>query len=42
MLSLNSALIAPLPPFSQLAQRWGARRTPTGKVVWCELPLPPS
>ncbi len=26
---------------SQLAQRWGARRTPTGKVVWCELPLPP-
>jgi serine phosphatase RsbU (regulator of sigma subunit)/anti-sigma regulatory factor (Ser/Thr protein kinase) len=27
---------------SQLAQRWGARRTPTGKVVWCELPLPPS
>jgi serine phosphatase RsbU (regulator of sigma subunit)/anti-sigma regulatory factor (Ser/Thr protein kinase) len=27
---------------SQLAQRWGARRTPTGKVVWCELPLPQS
>jgi serine phosphatase RsbU (regulator of sigma subunit)/anti-sigma regulatory factor (Ser/Thr protein kinase) len=27
---------------SQLAQRWGARRTPTGKVVWCELPLPPT
>jgi hypothetical protein len=27
---------------SQLAQRWGARRTPSGKVVWCELPLPRS
>jgi serine phosphatase RsbU (regulator of sigma subunit)/anti-sigma regulatory factor (Ser/Thr protein kinase) len=25
---------------SQLAQHWGARRTPAGKVVWCELPLP--
>jgi serine phosphatase RsbU (regulator of sigma subunit) len=25
---------------SQLAQRWGARRTQSGKVVWCELPLP--
>ncbi|MGO9078819.1 MAG: SpoIIE family protein phosphatase [Streptosporangiaceae bacterium] len=25
---------------SQIAQRWGARRTPAGKVVWCELPLP--
>jgi serine phosphatase RsbU (regulator of sigma subunit) len=25
---------------SQLAQHWGARRTPSGKVVWCELPLP--
>jgi len=25
---------------SQLAQRWGARRTPTGKVVWCEQPIP--
>ena len=25
---------------SQLAKRWGARRTPTGKVVWCEQPLP--
>ena len=25
---------------SQMAQRWGARRTLTGKVVWCELPLP--
>jgi serine phosphatase RsbU (regulator of sigma subunit)/anti-sigma regulatory factor (Ser/Thr protein kinase) len=27
---------------SQLAHRWGARRTATGKVVWCELPLPGS
>jgi len=27
---------------SQLAKRWGARRTPSGKVVWCELPLPHS
>ena len=25
---------------SQLAQRWGIRRTATGKVVWCEQPLP--
>jgi serine phosphatase RsbU (regulator of sigma subunit) len=25
---------------SQFAQRWGARRTRTGKVVWCEQPLP--
>jgi serine phosphatase RsbU (regulator of sigma subunit)/anti-sigma regulatory factor (Ser/Thr protein kinase) len=25
---------------SQVAQRWGARRTSAGKVVWCELPLP--
>jgi serine phosphatase RsbU (regulator of sigma subunit)/anti-sigma regulatory factor (Ser/Thr protein kinase) len=25
---------------SQLSQRWGARRTVSGKVVWCELPLP--
>jgi serine phosphatase RsbU (regulator of sigma subunit)/anti-sigma regulatory factor (Ser/Thr protein kinase) len=25
---------------SQLAQRWGARRTPTGKVVWCEQLVP--
>jgi serine phosphatase RsbU (regulator of sigma subunit) len=25
---------------SQLAQRWGARRTPGGKVVWCEQQLP--
>ncbi len=24
----------------QLSQRWGARRTATGKVVWCEQPLP--
>jgi serine phosphatase RsbU (regulator of sigma subunit)/anti-sigma regulatory factor (Ser/Thr protein kinase) len=27
---------------SQLAQHWGARRTPSGKVVWCELALPHS
>ncbi len=27
---------------SQMAQRWGARRTPSGKVVWCELALPRS
>jgi serine phosphatase RsbU (regulator of sigma subunit) len=27
---------------SQLAQKWGARRTLSGKVVWCELPLPNS
>ena len=27
---------------SQLAQRWGARRTLSGKVVWCELALPVS
>jgi serine phosphatase RsbU (regulator of sigma subunit)/anti-sigma regulatory factor (Ser/Thr protein kinase) len=27
---------------SQLAEHWGARRTPAGKVVWCELPLPRS
>ena len=27
---------------SQVASRWGARRTPSGKVVWCELPLPRS
>jgi serine phosphatase RsbU (regulator of sigma subunit)/anti-sigma regulatory factor (Ser/Thr protein kinase) len=26
---------------SQVAQRWGTRRTGTGKVVWCELALPP-
>jgi serine phosphatase RsbU (regulator of sigma subunit) len=25
---------------SQFASRWGARRTRTGKVVWCEQPLP--
>jgi anti-sigma regulatory factor (Ser/Thr protein kinase) len=25
---------------SQMATRWGARRTPTGKVVWCEQTLP--
>jgi serine phosphatase RsbU (regulator of sigma subunit) len=25
---------------SQFASRWGARRTDTGKVVWCEQPLP--
>ena len=25
---------------SQLAQRWGARRTTLGKVVWCEQPVP--
>ena len=25
---------------SQFAQRWGARRTRTGKVVWCEQALP--
>jgi anti-sigma regulatory factor (Ser/Thr protein kinase) len=25
---------------SQLAHRWGTRRTPSGKVVWCELALP--
>ena len=24
----------------QLSQRWGSRRTATGKVVWCEQPLP--
>jgi len=25
---------------SQLAKRWGARRTPAGKVVWCEQVVP--
>ncbi len=25
---------------SQIAQRWGTRRTSSGKVVWCEQPLP--
>jgi Stage II sporulation protein E (SpoIIE)/Histidine kinase-like ATPase domain len=24
----------------QLSKRWGARRSPAGKVVWCEQPLP--
>ena len=24
----------------QMSSRWGARRTPSGKVVWCEQPLP--
>ena len=24
----------------QLSKRWGARRTPTGKVVWRQQPLP--
>jgi serine phosphatase RsbU (regulator of sigma subunit)/anti-sigma regulatory factor (Ser/Thr protein kinase) len=24
---------------SQVARRWGTRRTPPGKVVWCELPV---
>jgi serine phosphatase RsbU (regulator of sigma subunit)/anti-sigma regulatory factor (Ser/Thr protein kinase) len=27
---------------SQVASRWGARRAVSGKVVWCELPLPHS
>ena len=27
---------------SQVAQRWGARRAVSGKVVWCELALPHS
>jgi len=27
---------------SQIAQRWGTRRTSSGKVVWCELALPSS
>jgi serine phosphatase RsbU (regulator of sigma subunit)/anti-sigma regulatory factor (Ser/Thr protein kinase) len=27
---------------SQVAQRWGARRAVSGKIVWCELPLPHS
>jgi two-component sensor histidine kinase len=27
---------------SQLAHRWGTRRTATGKVVWCELAVPVS
>ncbi|MQA83857.1 MAG: SpoIIE family protein phosphatase [Streptosporangiales bacterium] len=25
---------------SRLAARWGTRRTPLGKIVWCEQPLP--
>jgi serine phosphatase RsbU (regulator of sigma subunit) len=25
---------------SQMSDRWGARRTPSGKVVWCEQKLP--
>jgi two-component sensor histidine kinase len=25
---------------SRLSVRWGARRTPTGKVVWCEQSFP--
>ena len=25
---------------SQIAQRWGARRAVSGKIVWCELALP--
>jgi hypothetical protein len=25
---------------SQLAQRWGARCTPEGKIVWCEQAIP--
>ena len=25
---------------SQIAQRWGTRRTSAGKVVWCELAVP--
>jgi hypothetical protein len=25
---------------SQVASRWGTRRTSEGKVVWCELPVP--
>ena len=24
---------------SQIASRWGTRRTSEGKVVWCELPV---
>jgi anti-sigma regulatory factor (Ser/Thr protein kinase) len=27
---------------SQIAQRWGTRRTGAGKVVWCELAVPPA
>jgi serine phosphatase RsbU (regulator of sigma subunit) len=25
---------------SRLSHRWGSRRTPAGKVVWCEQPIP--
>ncbi|MER6923749.1 ATP-binding protein, partial [Streptomyces spiralis] len=25
---------------AQLAERWGTRYTPTGKVIWAEQPLP--
>jgi two-component sensor histidine kinase len=25
---------------SKLSGRWGSRRTPAGKVVWCEQPFP--
>jgi hypothetical protein len=25
---------------SQMASHWGMRRTATGKVVWCEQPVP--
>ena len=27
---------------SRLSHRWGSRRTPTGKVVWCEQQIKPS
>jgi len=27
---------------SQISQRWGTRRTNSGKVVWCELAVPPA
>jgi hypothetical protein len=27
---------------SRLSHRWGSRRTPTGKVVWCEQQIPRS
>ncbi len=27
---------------SQIAQRWGTRRSGLGKVVWCELAMPPA
>jgi hypothetical protein len=27
---------------NMLAQRWGTRTVPGGKIVWCELPLPPA